>query len=387
MTANAYSDIPGPVFEEILVPATSVADVQARVIDWLWKGRLPIGKLVVLDGEPGVAKSALMTDLAARYTTGRDFPDEFQIRSRRPGGVLIMSAEDAIDDTIRPRLEVAGADLERVHIISTIPTGTFAADGTPLDRLLELPNDIPGIEKVVVEHAVGLVIVDVMVAFLSPELRTNSDQDVRRALAPFAAMAERTRCCIVLIRHLNKKSGESALNRGGGSIGIIGAGRIGLTAGWHPEDRKMKDVNERRRVLAITKANIARYAPTLMYRTVEARTPDGISTVRIDWLGTTAYTADEVVGAGGQQSNERDEIDDWLRDVLRPGPITAKEIHRLGDEESYSKKRLGNARKRVGAQTMQLPGQNPPVWVWHFGDPPSATDRIRGHEQGGQEEV
>ena len=43
--------------------------------------------------------------------------------------------------------------------------------------------------------------------------------DVRRAIAPLSAIAERTGACIALVRHLNKTSGGPALYRGGGASG------------------------------------------------------------------------------------------------------------------------------------------------------------------------
>jgi len=54
---------------------TTLANVQPELISWLWAGWIPLGKLAVLDGDPGVGKSTLTLDIAARVTTDRAMPD------------------------------------------------------------------------------------------------------------------------------------------------------------------------------------------------------------------------------------------------------------------------------------------------------------------------
>ena len=95
-----------------------LADVQARSVDWLWPGRLPTGMPAVLDGESGGGKSTVTIDLAARLTTGRPFPGEE--RGRPPADVLLLGHEDSPEHTIRPRLDAAGADVSRVHLLQEI---------------------------------------------------------------------------------------------------------------------------------------------------------------------------------------------------------------------------------------------------------------------------
>ena len=56
-------------------PATSVPSaleacpasrVTSQPLTWLWPGRLALGKLAMLDADPGVGKSLLTLDLCAR---------------------------------------------------------------------------------------------------------------------------------------------------------------------------------------------------------------------------------------------------------------------------------------------------------------------------------
>lgn len=76
-------------------------------VNWLWLGRIPLGKLTLVDGDPGLGKSALMADFAARVSAGRPWPDHSLCEA---GGVVLLSAEDGLADTIRPRLDAAGGD-------------------------------------------------------------------------------------------------------------------------------------------------------------------------------------------------------------------------------------------------------------------------------------
>jgi hypothetical protein len=46
-----------------------VSQLAARSLDWLWPGRLALGKLAMLDGDPGMGRSLLALDLCARLST------------------------------------------------------------------------------------------------------------------------------------------------------------------------------------------------------------------------------------------------------------------------------------------------------------------------------
>src|SRR5690606_8084484 len=152
---------------------------------------------------------------AAAVSSGKAFPNEPPFIQRDPRGVLMLGCEDDAERTIRPRLDAAGADVSRVHLLTTLKT----PDGS--ERLPSLPGDVPMIERLVRQYDVALLTIDPVVAYLDPKLSMNCDADVRRALGPLAAMAQRTGVCVLLVRHLNKKGNGPALYRGGGSIGLV----------------------------------------------------------------------------------------------------------------------------------------------------------------------
>ena len=158
-----------------------LADVQPESVSWLWAGHIPLGKLTILEGDPGLGKSALTCDLAARVSTGRPMPDG---TAGVEGGVVFLSVEDGLADTIRPRLEAAGANLDRIVAFS----GMRDSEG---ERLPTLPKDLVGLERTIRESSAALCVLDPLMAILGGEVNSWRDQDVRRALAPLAAMAER----------------------------------------------------------------------------------------------------------------------------------------------------------------------------------------------------
>src|SRR4051812_12408292 len=153
----------------------SCSEVRPEPLEWLWPGYVPRGKLVVLDGDPGMGKSLITIDLAARLSRGGPLPDGAPLS--RAFTSLLLSAEDGRADTIRPRAEAAGADLSKV----LLPRFD--------DRLPRFPEDVPALEQLVVEWGVDLVVVDPLMAFLPKNVAANLDQCVREALTPLAKVA------------------------------------------------------------------------------------------------------------------------------------------------------------------------------------------------------
>jgi hypothetical protein len=94
---------------------TSLADVKSEPVTWLWEGRIPFGKVTLLESEPGVGKSTLTLELAARISRGAPMP--LEKTHAAPANVVIFSGDDGLADTVRPRLEVADADLSRIYSV------------------------------------------------------------------------------------------------------------------------------------------------------------------------------------------------------------------------------------------------------------------------------
>jgi AAA domain len=334
-------------------------DIEPERVDFLWPGRLAAGKITVLDGDPGLGKSTLALEIAARVSCGDALPGG---PSLAPRGVVVLSAEDGAADTIAPRLRAANADLGLVFVMS----GIRAVDG--VEDPVTLPGDLPAIECAIVEHNAALLIIDPLVAFLGGETNASRDQDVRRALAPLAAMLERTGCAAILIRHLNKMQSSSALYRGGGSIGIIGAARFGLLVARDPDD-------DEARVIAPVKCNIGPHPPALRFRlesvsgTDVARVVWDDAPVSIDAAGLLA------VATGDQEERSAlEEASDWLRELLELGPKPAAEVLRDARRDGIAEKTLRRARSRLGVKSSRE-GFGPGSRVmWFLPDRPPYDD-------------
>ena len=238
---------------QIVMATTRLADVQPERVSWLWPGRIPVGKLVTLDGDPGLGKSTLALDITATITTAGTWPDGSICGY--PGAVLLMSAEDGLADTVRPRLDAAGADVTKVHAVDGVPVD---ADGTLRPPTLA---DVLALEEAIHRTGARLLVIDVVMAYLPDGTDSHKDQDIRRVLSRLAALADRTGCTVLLLRHLNKAKGGDPLYRGGGSIGIVGAARAGLLVAPDPDDPE-------RRVLASVKSNLGPAPESLAYRLV-----------------------------------------------------------------------------------------------------------------------
>src|SRR5215212_3292730 len=205
---------PDRAWRDPLGHVVRLGQVDAEPVQWLSPGRLAAGKITVLDGDPGLGKSTLLCKFAARITRGEALPGGQQ---GPPRAVLILSAEDDIHDTIRPRIDAASGDPNQIISLLSVP------DGTSVGRPFVIPDDIPILETVILYADATLVIVDPLMAYLHRRHNANSDQDVRRALAALKTFGERTGVAIVIVRHLNKSTSANPLYRGGGSIGILAA--------------------------------------------------------------------------------------------------------------------------------------------------------------------
>lgn len=273
---------PSTLDEDLVIP--SVSSIKAERVEWLWPGYLPLGKLSILEGDPGLGKSTLTLDLAARLTVGGALPDGTP--GIEPSNVLLFTAEDAIGDTVRPRLEAAGADLDRVYVMQGIRT----SDG---QRMIEFPQDVPRLEHAIKHFGARFVIIDPLMAFLGSGIDSHRDQDVRRVLYPLAEMASRTGTAVLLMRHLNKGTGK-VMYRGGGSIGIVGAVRLGMLVAPDPEFLS-------RQVLAVFKSNLAPIPDALCYRLLNDELR-GVA--RVAWEGPSEHDASDLLDPRNKRDRE-----------------------------------------------------------------------------------
>jgi hypothetical protein len=315
-------------------------------VHWLWKPYLARGKLCILDGDPGTGKSFLAIDLAARLSRGGPLPDGQTLN--RTHNTVLISAEDHAGDTIRPRLEAAGADLDRIQIV---------APGLDT-RLPVLPDDFNALRWFIDVARADLIVIDPIMAFLGQGIWANSDQSIRRVFTELSRLAAEYDCAILMIRHLIKTGSWKAIYRGGGSIGMIGACRTGLMAGIHPDDPSL-------RVLTMTKTNVGSPGKSLAFRLVEGADE---GEARVEWLGRADLTATDLcVTPSSAGTRPRDRAKEWLKQQLAEGKKRAAEIETAAKEAGIAQRTLYRAKEDLGleAEQVRVEKEDRNEWWWH----------------------
>jgi RecA-family ATPase len=353
------------------VTAEAFAAIAAERTRWLWDRRIPLGTATLLVGREKLGKSTLTAELGAQLSRGLLEGD----LAGQPAATLIVTYEDSAARTIKPRLMAAGADLERVHRVR-VQRGD-AAD------LVSLPADVESIGALAAETGARLIVIDPLSASLGSDVDGHRDQDIRRALAPLVALAERADLAVLALAHLNKAQGGDALSRVLGSRGLTAAVRSVLTFGRPPD----ADEDSRERVLAHPASNLAPEAPSLAYRhegrEVYADDGETIETNRLVLVGECDTRADELIDArSNDERTDTDAAGEWLSDELADGQWhESREIKARAKATGHSERTIERARARVGAERDRR--GFPSVAVWRLPVPPTPTGGTGETESGG----
>jgi putative DNA primase/helicase len=343
--------------------------VEAERIEYVWPGRLAAGKLTLIAGKPGVGKSNWVCFTAATVTTGGAWPCN---EGRSPvGNVVVLSAEDGIADTIVPRMMAAGADLDRVEVIR----GVEDEHGR---KTFDIKADIDLLEQKVREFGnVKLILIDPISAYMG-KVDGHGNVETRGVLEPLAEMADRLRIAVAAITHLNKggASAQGALERFIGSIAFIAAARAGFVV---VED----DDNEGRVFFLEVKNNIAKKQKGLAFRRLQTIIQEDIVASRIDWESEyVIQSADEALAATEQRSSDggtiKEQAVEFLVAVLADGPKLVKDIEREATEACLlgAGKSIGDSKPfRAAKKELQVVTSKQRMdggWVWSL--PKAASD-------------
>lgn len=326
-----------PLAETEDVSRYVAANVKTRKVEWAWPGYMALGKLSIIEGDPGDGKSVLTVDLAARWSNGQPMPDG-SIHGG-PWPVFMVSAEDDMEDTIVPRLIAAGARLDQVSL--------FPHGSTP-EQPFQFGTDLPALERAILETGARIIFFDPLASFLSSSVDTHNDMQVRHALYPLAALAVRCRAAVIAVRHLNKGGGGTkAIYRGNGSIAFTGAARAGFLVASDPD-------NPQSRLLACVKTNLAQKPASMRYQILSS-TED---IPYVEWGGSSEIDAQAALDGPKRQSEIDEEFEgrrrerqyeiEFLVDLLRDGPKPWKEIVQIGKSEGFSDRTLRRARADAG---------------------------------------
>jgi hypothetical protein len=289
-----------------------LSSVEPEQITWLWPNRIPAGKVTLLIGDPGLGKSFLTLLITATVTRGLEWPDG---RGRcEEGRVLLVQAEDGLADTVRPRLDWAGGDPEKVEAVQgiTLPDRSLST--------FSLARDIPALEDAVRELGdCKLIVIDPVSAYLGSKADSeNSNAQIRGLLTPLKDLCERTGVAAIVVTHMNKGSGTKAIYRATGSLAFVAAARMA----WFVCKDK---ADPTRRKLLSAKSNVVAEPSGLAYRLVQPG--------RVEFEAEAVHEiADEALEEEAQEKKEKKkrgrpsvrkpEAEQLVRTLLAYGPMT-----------------------------------------------------------------
>lgn len=306
-----------------------MSDIEAQEIEWLWYPYIAYGKLAIVQGDPGDGKTTLILNLAAKLTKGEGLDENMKVME--PMNVIYQTAEDGLADTVKPRLLQAGADCEKVLVIDESEKSLSMLD----ER----------IEEALIKTGARVLILDPIQAYLGSGTDMNRANEVRNMTKRLAALAEKYKCAIILIGHMNKAAGNKAAYRGMGSIDFYAVARSVLLVGrveGEPNIRAMVQI----------KNNLAEFGHAKAFR---------LSEEGFRWLGDYEITADEVLGGYAPKMNKLEQAKDLLRELSKElEKVESNSIYDMAKEQNISKRTLENAKREMGIRAKRENGS----WYW-----------------------
>lgn len=305
--------------------------VTAKKVDWLWYPYIPFGKITIVQGDPGDGKTTLVLNIAALLSTGLPMPET----SNKPNHAVVIyqSAEDGVEDTLKPRLVSAGADCSRIAFVDESEYGLKLNDHR--------------IENAIREAGARLLVLDPLQAYLGENSEMNRVDGIRPMLKQLTSIAERTGCAVVVIGHMNKASGSKGIYRGLGSIDITATARSFLLVG------RIKS-NPAIRVMGQMKNSLAGEGTPIAFEINDD------STVR--WIGKYDITADELLSGfeAPSDGSKFSEAVGKLEDVLNDGELPCSRIYAMLHEVGISKRSVDRAKKQLNIKSIKRADG----WYW-----------------------
>ena len=308
-----------------------MSEIQSQEVAWLWFPFIPYGKLTIVQGDPGDGKTTLVLNIAAKLSKGECLDSKMKLTE--PLNVIYQSAEDGLADTVKPRLETAGANCENISVIDESIKSLSMID----ERL----------EEAVIRTKAKLLILDPIQAYLGGGMDMNRANEARDMTKKLATLAEKYQCAIVLVGHMNKAAGNKAAYRGRGTIDYFGV------ASSDRVDGRVEGEANIRAVVQI-KNNLAAFGHPKAFELSE----DGFH-----WLGDYEITADEVLGGIAPKANKLEQAKRLLREVAETNnAMQSNEIFNLAEEQGISRRTLGNAKKELSIRAKRINNS----WYWEL---------------------
>ncbi len=321
-----------------------LSEIATERVEWAWLNRIARGKLALVIGEPGEGKSHVTHDLTARMTRGAMWPDGGQAPE---GNVVILSAEDGVADTVRPRIDKQGGDAAHVYVVRAV-----RINGQEFP--LSLDRDLTAIEQALQSTGAVLLVIDPVSAYLGSK-DSYKDAEIRGILSPLAALAERYHVAVVGVLHLTKAAQRRLLLRAQGSVAFVAQARTVLVVGQDPDQPG-------RRLLASIKNNLGPTASTLVFRISDA----GLTwdDQPVDGTAESLLATDEPPTRTDQR--ERDEAALFLQQELKDGPVASKTVEADAKANGIAQRTLWRAKSRLGIRAERAKNQDGRIASWYW---------------------
>jgi hypothetical protein len=325
-----------------------LSDIEDRPVDWLWQDRLASGTLAMVSGDPGTGKTWVALAIAAALSRGRvpSSPVPLTADTREPDNILYASAGNEAAELVRPRFARLDGDPARLFLLR----GVLSA-GSTQSTSLSL-RDTPMLEDALERTRARLLIIDPLHSYLWAVDRHRANES-GRAFDNLARLAEKHRCCILLVRHLRKRGAGQA------SIDLSSAIRTEFLAGSNPDAPT-------RAALVQIKSNLGPLAPSLGY-TID-------QTGGFSWTGPSKLTPEELmtdrpIAAGLPR---RKLVAEWLRQNLLEGKRSQYSIEAAAECDGVCITTLRRAKFDLGVISTKESVSGP--WHWALpqnGQPPN----------------
>ena len=306
----------------------TMRDVVPEQVKWLWEPYIPYGKISLIQGDPGDGKTTTANAIAAAVSSGMALPGN---GSTAPLDVIVQNAEDGLADTIVPRLERFGADVDRVHFIDEDEFALTLSD----ER----------IEQTIIEKSAKLCILDPIQAYLGGA-NMNSTNGIRPLMKRLGDVAARTGCAMLLVGHMNK-SGGKAQYRSLGSVDIFAAARSVLTVGKIPVDENM-------RAIVHNKSNLSPAGAAQSFGLDQSGA--------FIWLGEYDITIDEMLNDKKKPESQFAKARRLIETKLAHGPVWSVDMEQMAEEQGISPKTMQRAKEAMGVISVKHGDK----WYWEI---------------------
>jgi predicted transcriptional regulator len=307
---------------ESRLDAVPLVDVEMRSIEWKERPLWQCSAFELLAGVKGAGKGTYLAGLAARTT-------------HAGANVLFISSEDSMEIDLKPRLVAAGADISRCFTIT---------------QHIRLPDDVPDLERLARSlGGVGLFVIDPLANHIG-DSNSNSDAEVRDAIAPLNGLADRLGCLLVGVRHPGKDRSRGALASILGSTAWVDTPRAVVMIALDDEDPTVRHIQ-------VVAGNRSLNGSARAFR-IEAVPVEGLAepiTRAVD-LGESAKDVEALIGAQPAET-KTDRARELILDILEAeGEQESDALDaRVACETGLAAKTVKNARSRLSKEGLLKP--------------------------------